>query len=231
MAKSLLKIKALELRKGGLSVKKIAKELQVSCSSVSTWVRSVILTSEQLECLKKSSLKGAEIGRFKCGQIRRKKRAQFIQQEIQAGRNILSKLNEKELFLTGLALYWAEGSKKNRQVQFCNSDPNMIKFLLLWLKKCFLIKNEEIICWVGINEIHRQRDIFVKNYWSGIIGIPLSQFRNTSFKKVLNQKVYENFEQHYGTLFMRVVKSTRFYFKILGMIDGLSKNAKVAQWQ
>jgi transposase len=40
------------LRKQGKSIKDIAKELNVSASSVSNWVRKVELTNEQIEALR-----------------------------------------------------------------------------------------------------------------------------------------------------------------------------------
>lgn len=78
---------------------------------------------------------------------------------------------------------------------------------------------------VGINISHSNRDQFVKEYWSDLTEIPLDQFRKTSFKKVMNSKVYENFENHYGTLSILVAKSTTLYYRIMGLIEGMV-NAK-----
>ncbi len=59
MAYSLLKLKARELRNKGVSVKSIAKHLHISKSTASVWVRDIILSVDQLEALRKSSLDGA----------------------------------------------------------------------------------------------------------------------------------------------------------------------------
>jgi len=211
------------LRKQGVSVRVIATQLGVSRSSVSAWVRDLVLTRGQLEVLKKSSLQGAEIGRFKSAEIRRGRRESFIRQQMLLGKENISALTERELLYAGLALYWGEGSKKNGAVQFCNSDPKMIQFIIIWLQKCFEIKKEELTFWVGINEDHRYRDKAVKEYWANETGVSLSQFANTSFKKIVNKKVYDNFEEHYGTVFLRVARPARYYYKILGMIEGMSQ--------
>jgi len=50
--KEIKRLKARELRKQGLSMNKIASELSVSKSSVSLWVRDIILTEKQKQCLK-----------------------------------------------------------------------------------------------------------------------------------------------------------------------------------
>jgi len=223
MAKSLLKLEARKLRKRGVSVKKIANYLGVSKSSASYWTRDIILSVKQLENLRKSMLKGAELGRFRSALIQKKRRLKRLESSKQYGIKTLANLKEREFLIAGLALYWGEGSKKTQEVEFCNSDPKMIQFLLLWLQKCFAITVNDIRCNVGINEIHYKREQIVKQYWSKISGIPLVQFKKTSFKKVKNKKVYENFNEHYGTLSVSVAKPSRFYYKIMGLIDGLSE--------
>lgn len=223
MAKYLLRLKARELRKKGVSVKEIAKHLMVSKATASIWVRDIILTIEQLEALKKSSLLGAERGRLKNALLQKKKWNDNLENEKLLAAKIINNLTSREFLIAGLALYWGEGSRKVRRVEFCNSDPKMVQFLISWLRQCFNIQLYEITCCIGINEIHRDREQLVKEYWSKISGIPLVQFRKTSFKKAQSKKVYENFHDHYGTFVVRVLQPSRFYVKILGLIDGLSE--------
>lgn len=221
MAKSLLRLEARKLRKKGVSVKKIAQHLNIAKSTASLWVRDIILSVEQLEELRKSKLAGGELGRLKSALMQKQRRLDLVENSRLEGVRLLSNITDNELLIAGLALYWGEGAKKRRIVEFCNSDPKMIKFLLLWLQKCFAIDIAEIRCYVGINGIHHQREQVVKEYWSKITGIPLSQFTKTSFKKVKNKKVYNNFNEHYGTLSVKVRNPARFYYKIMGLIDGL----------
>lgn len=230
MAKSLLRLEARQLRREGVSLREIAQKISISKSTVSVWIRDIVLTREQIEKLRQSELRGAEIGRQKSAEIRRKIRKNTLNQHYISGAQMLPTITRRDLLMIGLALYWGEGSKKNGQLQFCNSDPKVIQFLLLWLQKCFDIPKEHFTCWVGINEIHIKREDIVKRYWSEITKIPLNQFRNTSYKRVENKKIYENFEEHYGTLFIRVVKPFIIYHQILGMIEALGKQANVAQW-
>lgn len=222
MAKSLLRIKARQMRTKGESVKEITRKLGISKSTASIWVRDIILSVEQLEKLKKRSLKGAELGRLRSALKQKERRLKLIEELEKQGIKRLKNLTKREFLIAGIALYWAEGSKKTRGVQFCNSDPKLIKFMIEWIKRNFNIKTEELAGYVGINEIHRSRDKIVSEYWSKISGIPLNQFRKTSFKKTKNKKVYENFNEHYGTLTVKVLKSARNYYKIMGLIEGLS---------
>lgn len=222
MAKFLLRLEARKLRKKGISVKEIARLLSVSKSSASNWVKDIILTVEQLEILRQPSIKGAELGRLRSALLQKERRFKYAEHLKQEGIEKLSRLSDRELLVTGLGLYWGEGSKKSRKVEFCNSDPRMIKFLTLWLRRCFNVDTKSLVCRVGINSIHAKRDTRVKNYWSKVIGIPLSQFRKTSYKYVINKKVYANFEDHYGTLTVRLAKPAPLYYKIMGLIEGLA---------
>lgn len=219
MAKFQLRINARAMRASGESVKRIAEQLCVSKSTASIWVRDIILSIDQLENLKQTSLKGAALGRERSALLQKQRWLQKMGEAKEEGKIVLSSFSDREKLIAGLALYWGEGSKKSREVEFCNSDPSLVRFLLSWLETCFLVKKEEIRCCVGINEIHKHREKIVKEYWSKVTGIPLTQFRKTSFKKVKNKKVYANLDTHYGTLSVSVMNPSRFYAKILGLID------------
>ena len=108
---------------------------------------------------------------------------------------------------------------------FSNSDPLIIQFFIAWLKKYFSIETKDLRCYIGINKIRLNREMIVKRYWSNITTVLLSQFTKISYKKSKNKKVYENFDSHYGTATIRVLQPSRFYGKIIGLINGLA-NAK-----
>jgi len=231
MAKSLLKIKARKLRKRGESIKDIAKKLKVSKSTVSLWVRDIILSIEQLEKLRKKALLGAERGRLKGALKQKKARLDNIEKNKKLGIKIINKLNKRELLIAGVALYWGEGSRKSQGVSFCNADPNLINFMIKWLVECFGVRKEDLALNVNINEIHKDREEIVRKYWSEITNIPLVQFRKTSFKKAKNKKIYENFDEHYGTLVVKVLKPSRFYYKIMGLIEALCRTGRRLAFQ
>ncbi len=222
MAKSLLKIQARKLREKGVSVRDISKELHVSKGSASIWTRDIILSIDQLEKLRKNMLKGGELGRVKGALVQKNRRLATIDRCNKEGINTIAVLSKREFLMAGLALYWAEGAKTNGKLSFCNSDPNLIKFMIGWLKNNFNIETERLSLHVGINEVHRGRDEVVKKYWSELTGIPLNQFRKTSFKNFSVHKVYKNHNEHYGTLVVLVLKPGELYYKILGLIKALS---------
>jgi transposase len=224
MSKSLLRLEAVKLRQNGDSVKEIATKLQVSKSTASLWTRDVILSEYQLQQLKNNAIRGAEKGRVIGSLAQKQKRLERINTSNKEGLAEFRKLSLRELEIAGLSLYWAEGSKKQRRIELCNSDPQMIKFYIYWLVNCYQIKKQELACYVGINEAHRSREAQVKEFWSKQTGIPLTKFTKTSFKKYPLKKIFENFSYHYGTLSVKVRKPARIFYKILGQIYGLSSS-------
>lgn len=222
MAKYAIKMKAIQLRKNGRSIKDIANELQISKGTASLWLRDIVLSPAQREKLKQNSISGGNVGREKGAFIQKKRRLDIIERYQQEGREQFKTVSQNEFFTAGVALYWAEGSKKDRTLSFCNSDPALINFMLRWLKTFFNVETERFRLCVGINEMHRYREDEVKKYWAEITGIPVEQFRKTSFKKSVSSKIYANPEEHYGTLDVRVLKGTELCYRILGLIQGLS---------
>jgi predicted HTH domain antitoxin len=97
----------------------------------------------------------------------------------------------------------------------------MIKIWMMWLVECLNLSINDVSCNVGINQIHKNRVSLVEKYWSEISGIPLNEFRKVSLKKVKAVKVYEDPEKHFGTLCIRVKRSTNLNYQMLGLISGL----------
>jgi hypothetical protein len=226
MAKSKQKIKARQLRKQGKSIRKIAKLLNVSKGSASIWCRDIELTGAQTKALQRSMLKGSYAGRIKGARMQKERKEKKIHYYIEKGLKEIGKLNKREFFIAGLSLYWGEGSKKRPATNFYNSDPLIIKFMIKWFKEIFHIENERFLMYVTINKIHRRRLTKVIKYWSEITNIPIAQFRKPILIKAKNKKIYENFESHYGTLCVRIAKSTELYYQILGYLNALGHGRK-----
>lgn len=223
MAKSILHNRALVLRREGWSIKQIATELKISKGSTSRWTRDILLTLEQQEKLEQRLIVGREKGRIISALNQKRARIKRLEDAKIAGENSLNTITKNELLVAGLALYAGEGSKKRREVRFCNTDPAIINFMINWLITCFDVSIGDFHCSVGINEAHFHREEVVKKYWSDITKIPLTSFRKTSFKKSVSKKIYENFNDHYGTLDVRLLRSVAIHDKIMGLIYALFK--------
>ncbi|KKT50407.1 MAG: hypothetical protein UW42_C0019G0009 [Candidatus Collierbacteria bacterium GW2011_GWB1_44_197] len=202
----------------------IKRSLGVSKSSVSLWCSDIELTKEQQEKLIEIDRKGGAKGRMVAARNKINERLERQNKYVKEGRNRVGDISKRELLLVGAALYWAEGNKKGRRLTFTNSDPEMIKICIKWLKECLNIPREDIYCYVGINQLHSERVKTVEKYWSDISEIPLEHFRKVSLKKVRALKFYENPDEHFGTLNVRIKKSANLSYLVLGLIAGLGNH-------
>jgi len=225
MAKFRQKSEAIELRKGGESIKVIAKILGVSAGSVSRWCSDVQLSPVQLKGLEKRARDPNYGKRLENSTRQRKIKEEKIDSLFKEGAGEIGGLSKRELFLVGIALYWAEGFKKDTQVGFANSNLGMIKLYLKWLYECCDVRPGDLIFRVTLNISHKDRIDVVQRYWSKAIGIPLENFRKPFYQNFLWKKSYENPNEYYGVLRIKVRKSINFLRKIYGWIEGLRLQA------
>jgi transcriptional regulator with XRE-family HTH domain len=225
MAKTEQQFQARRLRKSGKSIKFIAKKLNISVGSASNWCKDVILSPEQIAILEKQG-KDPYYGRRLAYSLEQKrKRLEKTDRLINEGIKKVGKLSQRELFIAGVALYWGEGFKKDKQAGLANLDPDAVKFFLRWLKECFSYKNEDLIVRITLNISHKNRIEEVTSYWSKLTGIPIQNFRKPFYQNTIWKKTYENPNEYYGVLRVKVRKSTDFLRKILGFIQGLRLEA------
>lgn len=170
--------KARGLRKLGFSVKDIAKKLKVSSSSVSLWVRGVVISesgqAKLLATVQSSRQKGLQV--LKEGRELQKK---ALLEKVKRDFGGLS--NDPRLCrLLCSFLYWGEGSKTGHSVSFINSDPIMIETFLFLFRKGFSPEEAKFRCLVHIHEYHDETKI--KQFWSDITNIPTEKFQRSYLK-------------------------------------------------
>lgn len=221
MAKSLLRLKSREFRKKGLGIKTIAHKLDVSASTVSLWCRDVQLTPDQIEKLSQNARDPYYGGRAAHIAKQKKLREEKVKKLLDQGVKDVGGMNKRDWFMSGIALYWAEGFKKDNLVGFANSDPSMINFFVHWLAFSCGVGKERLKLRVGVNEQYRNRIGEIETFWSKTLAIPRNQFQKPFFQKVQWKKIYDHPENYHGVLRVRVAKSTDLLRKIHGWIEGM----------
>lgn len=227
MAKVQEKALARTYRKAGQSIKTIARALGVSPSSVSAWCSDIYLTRAQIEKLDEGRRHLRMQGLLKGAQMNKQKKLARIALHEENAKRTLKTLNKRELLVAGLGLYWGEGVKKGNTA-IVNSDPKVIAFAVKWFTLGLGVDKADFQPRIFINHVHASRVDTVRKYWARYLKIPERQFRNTTFIKRKNRKIYENHDSYYGVLMLRVSKATDLKYKILGLIDALA-DAEVAQ--
>lgn len=221
------KNKAIQLRQNGLTYSEILKKVPVAKSTLSLWLRSVKLAERQEQKLTEkkrlSALRGsAERKRERVERELKIKRKSFLE---------IEKLSDRENFLCGVMLYWAEGCKQKETnvsvgVEFSNSDPNMLRFFIYWLRKYLNIPNQDITLEIYIHEnFKKEKNVFIE-YWSRELNLPINKFDKIYFKKSIVKTQRKNTGKSYhGQINVGVKRSTDLNRKITGWIDGFINNA------
>lgn len=165
--------KAVMLRNKGYSYNEILREISVSKSTLSLWLRDLVLTVSAKKRLDDQFTKG----QLKAQESIRNKTK--IKEDI-AYKNALKTLShisftkEMKKVFCGI-LYWCEGSKsRSNSVGFTNSDPDMIKTFLQFFREGFGVDERKFRVCVHLHSYHKKDTVL--QYWSTITNIPLSQF-------------------------------------------------------
>jgi len=213
------KHKALALRKKGYSYGEILKQLDVSKDTISRWCRDVKLTkSQKLRLYKKKysgSLRGCIIGAKK----KQKEREELTRKLIKEGIKEIGSLSKRDRFITGVAMYYGEGSKTDGSVSFTNTDPEAIKFMVNWLREFCDFSEERLR---GSLYIHDDLDkVKAEKYWSKLTRIPLKQFTKAYIAEN-NPSRLRKVKHPYG-VFRVTINIANLHRKIMGWINGVFK--------
>ncbi|WP_260859822.1 hypothetical protein [Streptomyces cupreus] len=223
-AKDDLRNRARELRLQGWTYDQIQVELGCSKSSISLWVRD-LPKPERRKRTKEESSAIAKRGWEATLRLREEERQQTKQSAAQE----IAQLTDRELFLVGVGLYWAEGSKskpyrRQERVTFVNSDPGMITLFLAWLN-LLGVQPERLRFAV---QIHETADVAsVEQFWSDHVGVERATFLKTTLKKhnpSTNRKNID--ENYYGCLRVDVRSGADLYRRIEGWWSGMVVEAQ-----
>jgi len=217
---------AVGLRKKGLSYNEILGLVPVSKSTLSVWLRSIGIAKRQSQRLTEKRRQA----QIKAQQACRDKRIR-IEKEIKSlARKKMGKISSRELWLIGTALYWAEGTKqKNHNVSgrviFSNSDPEMIKIFLEWVRKFCDVSSDNIVFSIYLHETARERKQKVQKYWAAATGFSATRFSQVVWKKNKISTRRKNINKdYYGLLRVVIRRSTNLNRKIAGWIEGICGN-------
>ncbi len=176
--------KALELRiKHKLGYGSIAKQLNVSKSTLSRWLQDLPLSQERVLELRREAWGRGEASRELFRQTMRKKREARDEQVYREQKKRLGKLSRQALFVAGLMLYLAEGDKRDQyHIGLANTDPRIIRFFLWWIDKYLSIPKARVRIQLHLYET---MDIpTVRKFWINETGIRARQFYKDQIRPV-----------------------------------------------
>lgn len=212
-----LKEKAINYRRRGYSYNMISRELGLAKGTLSDWLKEIPYkpSKEVLKRIKLAPLKAAETkSKIKIAEIKTTK---------ELSKKELGKLTKRDMWLLGIGLYIGEGSKLYESIRIVNSDPEIIKLVMMWFRKICKLKNENFT-----PAVHLYPDNNIKetvDYWSKITGIHKNQFGKTQIDRRVNKAGKKKRKLPYGTLHLQIKSCGKKEFgkslhrRIMGWIE------------
>lgn len=217
-----LRARAEAMRRDGCSYREISAALGgISKSTLSGWLCDVPLTEEHRARLAQRSAEGIR-SRAIAIRASRIRRTEVLQAEAASE---IGGLTQRELFLVGVALYWAEGSKAkpwspSKEVVLINSDPTVIQVFLAWLRL------------MGVDDdrlqfrlsIHESADLEAATAaWATAVGFGAERFGRPTLKRHNPLTARRNTSTAYiGCLIIRVRRSVELNRRIAGWWSGIA---------
>lgn len=206
------KAEARELRKTGLSLKEIALKVGAAKSTVSMWVRDIELSEEVKNILKKrphNGNKGAWVSVDRFNKIR--------EANIQLGYDLAK---NSENFRLLCAFYWSEGCKTRKYFTISNCDANLLKVVYKILKTLGIHEIALDICYHINNGISEAE---INRYWLSYIPEIVEPIK--FYKLIKNRTNNKTGKQPYGTTRLKVKKSSKLFYQIMGGIEYLKSQS------
>ena len=183
--------RAITLRLQGKSYSQIKGELGIGKGTLSGWLRKYPLSEKRIRELRDWNHQRVE--RFR--ETMQRKRESRLELVSEGAAHEIGILTKRELFLAGLFLYWAEGSKTMRYtVALTNTDPAMLRFFISWLK-LFGIGRQQLKARLHIYTDMNEKA--QKLFWSRQLQMPIEKFKHTYVKKTFSNK-RRNYKGRFG---------------------------------
>jgi len=216
------KQEAILLRRKGLSYREILEKIPVAKSTLSLWLRKVGLSKVQKQRLTQkrlaASLRGAH--------VRREQRLETTRKIITEASSEIGLLSERERWILGIGLYWAEGSKEKiyanaRSLTFSNSDSLMVKYFTKWITKTFSVKKSILQYSLYIHEKADWKR--ARKWWAEFLKLSPEDIK-VYFKRHNPKPHRKNTGNMYnGLIRIRMPKSGNLNRKVTGWIKGICK--------
>lgn len=137
-------------------------------------MRDIELSDAQRDELRIRAYNGHVKGRTMNSALRRE--ARMLAQE--EGRQRAGSADP--LHVAGCMLYWAEGDKRRNHVRFSNSDPEMVRLFVGFLRKYFSVRDDEIRITCNLFADHLERQQEIERFWLDTAGIPPACLRRST---------------------------------------------------
>src|SRR3989344_5691765 len=221
------KFKAYKFRMGGRSYNEIGKLLDIPKSTLSTWFADLELPQKAKDRLAQRTYQKSITAILKHNHAQTHAAQQNAHNIRSTAKADIKRLTERDVFMLGTSLYWAEGYKRPKMingkiktdhpVSLSNSDSGLVKIFLRFLRETCNVQKEKITGEIRVYEHHNEA--YLLNFWSKTTNLPFNQLRTIKNGVSMSSKRMRPYNiLPYGTIQIRV-NSTQLYHKIMGWIE------------
>ncbi len=207
---------ATTMRQEGWSYSDISNQLSIPKSTLSGWFRATPYTPN------KKVLARIKTGQGTYGVRRHAERLEEVEVLKAQGLKEVGEISKRDLWMIGIGLWLGEGSKTIEQIRLVNSDPNIIRLFIRWLRE--ICNLEDINITVAMHLYPDSNEQECRRYWMGVTQLPVTQFRKTQIDIRSDKKISKIGKNSYGTLHVSVASrgnpehGVRLYRKMIGWV-------------
>ncbi len=211
-----------ELRGDGRTFKEILTKFPfLAKGTISRWVEDIALTNEQEKRILNEKLKG-QVKFIRYNERKHQEAIENARRTILEGKKEIGKIDKRDLTIAGSALFWGEGSKRERNaIEFVNSDPAAILLMMRFFREILNIEESKFKCGLILHPGLNKEEAL--NYWSSLAGVPLSQFNKVYVKPPKSSTGKMHNVLYKGTLRIRIC-DTKNLCRLKGFVLALSEN-------
>lgn len=213
----------------GKSYTEIQRELGVPKSTLSAWLSNVQISKNAQKQIEERTRRKSLVGLLKRNKQQTAQALQRKQKTIKTAMQEIGAMSQRDIFILGVSLYWAEGYKRPMRrngreltchsMSLTNSDPKLVICFLRFLKEICKVPEEKIKASIRIYEHHNEEELL--RFWLETTGIKREKFEKTYYdvsKSSQGKKPFNTLP--YGTIQIRV-NSTELFHRIIGWIEGV----------
>lgn len=190
-----IKDKAIALRKRGLGIRSVEKQLDIPRSTLNGWFKNIHLTERQKAKLHENWLQGLVKAREIAAEVHREGRRKRIETAEKSARDSFENINLKDKNLLKLVLsvfFFAEGFKVAEDTTLGNSDPLCVKAFIKLLMTLYDFDMAKLRIYLHLRaDQNPQKEI---TFWSKELNVKSSQFKiGPVDKRTIGKPTYPNY--------------------------------------
>lgn len=133
----------------------------------------------------------------------------------------VGELSNRDIFMLGVGLYWAEGGKRRRDVVLANTDVDLLHAFQLFMNQICKKTRLDVKYRLQVNILHKDRYSEILKYWMKKFKVSETFFAKPTFIKSQHKKTFESRDTYFGTVHLEYRKSTNDNYKIIGCINAV----------